>query len=44
MYRKGIVGVPKVVAEEAVLSEAEFAKAVAAALDNECRKRVSVAG
>jgi hypothetical protein len=39
------VGVPKVIAEEAVLSEAvEFAKALAAALDKACRRRESVAG
>lgn len=44
MSREGIVGVPKVIAEKAVLSEAvEFAKALAAALDKACRRRGSVA-
>jgi hypothetical protein len=44
LSREGIVGVSKVIAEEAVLSEAvEFAKAMAAALDKVCRRRGSVA-
>jgi hypothetical protein len=41
LSREGIVGVSKVIAEEAVLSEA--AKALAAALDKACRRRGSVA-
>jgi hypothetical protein len=39
MSREGIVGVPKVIAEVVLRGAVEFAKALAAVLDNACRRR-----